>query len=119
VIVTGSVSVLAVEGTIINGVHDRRARAAEAPTARSQDLLERTYLELLGYAHRRREQAEAIRPLVTEKGQPQPIPITQEKIARGSVARLGHRQRRGAQDPGRVRCCAAKDSERRSGDHRD
>ena len=73
---------LAVVGTITNGVFDRRARNKEARTARSQDRLERTYLELLGYAHRQRMQANAIRPFMTYPAQPKPEPVTQEEIAR-------------------------------------
>src|SRR5215468_3837505 len=82
VIVTGSVAVLTVLGAITNSVLDRRARAKEAHTARSQDRLERTYLELLGYTHRQRMRANAIRPLVTYPAQPKPEPVAQQEIAR-------------------------------------
>jgi hypothetical protein len=73
---------VAVMGTILNSFFDRRARAAEARTARSQDRLERTYLELLDYSHRQIKRAEAIRPLMTYEGEPESPSISPEDTAR-------------------------------------
>ena len=67
VITSGAVAVLAVLATVVTGFLDRRARRKEARIARMQPRLERTYLELATYVHRRRMEANAIRPFMTFK----------------------------------------------------
>ena len=60
VISSGAVAMAAVIGSVVTGHLDRRARRKDAQISREQPRLERTYLELATYVHRRRLEAEAI-----------------------------------------------------------
>jgi hypothetical protein len=82
VISSGAVAMAAVIGSVVTGHLDRRARRKDAQISREQPRLERTYLELATYVHRRRLEAEAIRPFMTTVGQHDPTPVTPDEIDR-------------------------------------
>jgi hypothetical protein len=82
VVSSGVVAVVAVVATTVTAYLDRAARRKEAQTSRQQDRLERTYIELATYVHRKRLQADAVRPLMTFKDQPTPEAVTQAEIDR-------------------------------------
>ena len=82
VIASGMVALAAVTASVLTGYLDRRDRRKEARISRQQPRLERTYLELAGYVHRRRIEANAIRPFMTTAGQQKPRPVTPEEIER-------------------------------------
>jgi hypothetical protein len=82
VITSGTVALAAVGGIVWTGHLDRRDRRKESRISRQQPRLERTYLELATYVHRRRLEADAIRPFMTVAGQQAPRPVTPEEIER-------------------------------------
>jgi hypothetical protein len=82
VIATAAVGLAAVLVSLIGGFLDRRHAREMARTDRSQTRLERTYLELVGYVHRRRMEANAVRPFMTFPDQLEPVPVTAEEIER-------------------------------------
>jgi hypothetical protein len=82
VISAGAVALAAVIATAWTAHLDRVATRKEAQTSRRQDRLERTYIELATYVHHKRMQAEAVRPFMTFKDQPEVEPVTQAEVDR-------------------------------------
>jgi hypothetical protein len=92
VIASGVVALVAVVGSITTGALDRRARRKEARVARQQPRLERAYLELATYAHRRRKEANTIRSTLTPNRPTTPLPTAEIERAYALVVSIASEQ---------------------------
>ena len=69
---------------------DRDAARVLASDERRQQRLEATYQELITYLARKREQFNAVRPLMTIAGQPPPLPIPMDDMYRARAVTIAH-----------------------------